>query len=157
MLTLTPSQLADLEAAATRHQHNRSWKRYQALILLAHGETFREVAKRLKCGESTVYRWVTLWRTEGVTGLEEGPHLGRARLFDCNADDTLDALLFTDPRDAGYRAMDWTVPLLLEELRARGWTVSEQTLRRSLKRLGYRWQRPRFVRETARTDPETID
>lgn len=150
-LTLTPAQRADLEDAAAHARQTRSWKRYQALLLLADGQTIAQVSTALACGQSTIYRWVAIWRAAGVERLAEGPHPGRTRRLDAGADGHLQALLGSDPQTHGHHTTGWTVPLLLGELAAAGRMVHEHTLRRTLKRLGYRWKRPQYV--LGRPDP----
>ena len=150
-LTLTPEQRAELEDAAAHARQTRSWKRYRALLLLADGQTIPHVCRTLACGQSTVYRWVAVWRTEGVKSLAEGPHRGRAHRLDAAAEQVVRDLLSADPQAQGHHATGWTVPLLLGELTRRGWVVHEHTLRRTLKRLGYRWKRPQYV--LGRPDP----
>lgn len=151
VLDLTPEQRADLEQAAAHARQARSWKRYQALLLLADGQTITQVCIALACGQSTVYRWLEVWRGEGVAGLVEGPHRGRAHRLDAAAESVVHALLGSDPQTSGHHATGWTVPLLLGELARQGWVVHEHTLRRTLKRLGYRWKRPQYV--LGRPDP----
>ena len=150
-LTLTPEQRTDLEDAAAHARQTRTWKRYQGLLLLGDGQTLAQVSTALACGQSTIYRWVARWREQGVGSLAEGPHLGRAHRLDAAAVAHLQALLGSDPQTHGHHATGWTVPLLLGELAAGGWVVHEHTLRRTLKRLGYRWKRPQYV--LGRPDP----
>ena len=150
-LHLTPEQRRDLEDAAAHARQTRTWKRYRALLLLADGLTYRQVAQTLGCAESSLYGWVAHWREQGVGSLAEGPHLGRARRLDAAAEQVLQALLESDPQQHGHQATGWTVPLLRTELATRGWLVANRTLRRTLKRLGYRWKRPQYV--LGRPDP----
>jgi hypothetical protein len=49
------------------------------------------------------------------------------------------------PQDLGYPSVEWTVPLLQEHLRDHGGSLSDETIRRRLRRLGYVWKRPRYV------------
>jgi transposase len=151
ILELTPEQRTDLEQAASTARQTRTWKRYQALLLLADGQSIAQVSTVLTCGQSTIYRWAAIWRDEGVTGLAEGPHRGRAHRLDAAADGHLQAVLGSDPQARGHHATGWTVPLLLGEMATAGWVVHEHTLRRTLKRLGYRWKRPQYV--LGRPDP----
>jgi transposase len=150
-LDLTPDQRAELERAAAAERHTRTWKRYRALLLLGDGLTFRQVAQTLGCAESSLYGWVARWREAGIVRLAEGPHQGRARRLDAAADQHLQALLAADPQAHGHAATGWTVPLLRTELARQGWVVADRTLRRTLKRLGYRWKRPQYV--LGRPDP----
>ena len=151
VLDLTREQRAELEDAAAHARQTRSWKRYQALLLLADGQTITQVSTALRCGQSTIYRWVALWREQGVKSLAEGPHSGRAHRLDAAAARLLQALLGSDPQTHGHHATGWTVPLLLGEMASAGWVVHGHTLRRTLKRLGYRWKRPQYV--LGRPDP----
>jgi len=154
-LVLTPEQRADLEAATAHARQTRTWKRYRALLLLAEGQTIAQVSTALACGQSTIYRWVAIWRAEGVERLAEGRHPGRTRRLDAAADAHLQALLESDPQTHGHHTTGWTVPLLLTALAAGGWVVHEHTLRRTLKRLGYRWKRPQYV--LGRPDPAYLE
>ncbi len=110
------------------------------------------VARSLKCTETSVYTWVAAWRTDGLVGVAEGVHPGKARRLDPAAETVLQTLLLEgDPHAYGYAATGWTVPLLQTELAKRGWEVAERTIRRTLHRLGWRWKRPKFV--LGRPDP----
>lgn len=155
LLTLTAKQRRDLEQAVTDARQTRTWKRYRALLLLADGQTIAQVSTALACGQSTIYRWVAIWRAAGVERLAEGRHPGRTRRLDAAADARLQALLDSDPQTHGHHTTGWTVPLLLSELAAEGWVVHEHTLRRTLKRLGYRWKRPQYV--LGRPDPAYLE
>lgn len=151
-IVLTNAQRADLETAVGTEQRTRSWKRYQALLLLAAGQPPAVVADHLRCGVSSVYHWVAVWRRDGVAGLAEGPHLGAARRVDAAGAALLAAVLASDPHVRGHRATGWTVPLLRTELAQAGYRVSERTVRRAVHRLGYRWKRPQYV--LGRPDPD---
>lgn len=150
ILEVTPEQRTDLEQAATAARQTRTWKRSRALLLLADGQTIPQDSTALDCGQSTIYRWVVTWREQGVAGLAEGPHRGRAPRLDA-ADPVIHALLGSEPQAHWHQATGWTVPLLLRELTTQGWEVHEHTLRRMRKRMGYRWTRPRYV--LGRLDP----
>jgi hypothetical protein len=101
ILELTPEQRTDLEQAASTARQTRTWKRYQALLLLADGQSIAQVSTVLTCGQSTIYRWAAIWRDEGVTGLAEGPHRGRAHRLDAAAAGHLQAVLGTIRKPAG--------------------------------------------------------
>jgi transposase len=65
----------------------------------------------------------------------------------------LGEILEQDPQEYGYQSHGWTVPLLLQHLESHeGMSLSGTTLRRTLRAMGYRWKRPRYV--LARKDPE---
>ncbi len=151
-VTLTPTDRAALEAAAAAEPRVRRWKRYQAILLRAEGQTVTAVAAALRCSVASVYAWTAAWRQAGVAGLQEGPHGGGKPKLGPEGEAVLKGRLAEDPQVHGYQATGWTVPLLQTELVQAGYAVGERTIRRALHRFGYRWKRPRYV--LGRPDPE---
>ncbi len=151
-LPLTQDERAALEAAQAQSVKVRHWRRFQAVLLRADGVPVATVAQTLKCTETSIYNWVAAWRAEGVTGVVEGVHPGKAHRLDPEAEALLDKLLAEgNPQVSGYTAAGWTVPLLRTELAKHGWEAAERTIRRTLHRLGWRWKRPKYV--LGRPDP----
>jgi transposase len=151
LVEVTDNDRAALEEALRGTRRVREWRRLQAVRLLAEGREAPEVAAVLGCSASSVYYWADDWREAGLAGLAEGPHAGRPRRLDAQAEAQVEQVLADDPQAHGYLATDWTVPLLRTELLQRGSALSERTLRRTLPRLGYRWKRPKYV--LGRPDP----
>jgi transposase len=149
--SLTDGQRAALGAAAAAEPRTRSWKRYQAVLLLAEGQAPAVVAHALRCSVASVYHWAARWRRYGLAGLAEGAHPGAARRLDTAGEAVLAELLEADPQAHGHQAAGWTVPLLRTELAAAGYPMSARTVRRAVHRLGYRWKRPQYV--LGRPDP----
>ena len=87
-----------------------------------------------------------------MRGLREGDHGGGRVKVDAAGEAVLEGLLASDPQTRGHQATGWTVPLLRTELARAGTAVGERTVRRALRRLGYRWKRPQYV--LGRTDPD---
>jgi transposase len=150
-LMLTVSERAALAAAQARERRVRHWRRYRALRLLADGQVPATVAAAVGCSERSLWYWLAAWRREGLAGLVETPHGGRARALDARADALVDRLLASDPQARGYHATGWTVPALQAELAAAGYAVGPRTIRRTLHRRGWRWKRPKYV--LGRPDP----
>ena len=150
-VTLTESQRAALAAAVQTERRTRTWKRYQAVLLLADGQRPAAAAQALRCSVGSVYHWAATWRQNGIAGLAEGPHPGLARRLDAAGEALLTGLLETDPQQRGFQATGWTVPLLGTALAQAGYPVRARTIRRTLHRLGYRWKRPQYV--LGRPDP----
>jgi len=152
VFTVTQEERAALEAAQQRSPKVRHWRRYQAVVLRADGLFVKDVARALGCTETSVYNWTAAWREGGVDGVAEGKHPGQARCLTREAEATLEALLTEgDPQAHGYAATGWTVPLLHTELGQQGSPAAARTIRRTLRRLGWRWKRPKFV--LGRPDP----
>ena len=152
-LTLKPKERAQLAEAASKQKRVRTWRRIRAIELLAEGRRPEAVAEALGCARSSVYAWAKAWREMGLWGLKEGSRSGRKRSLQGRAEVLLEELLKEgDPQKRGYRSSGWTVPMLKSELAKGGYVVSERTVRRTLKRLGFRWKRPKYV--LGRPDPD---
>ncbi len=152
-LTLKPKERTQLAQAASKEKRVRTWRRMRAIELLAEGRSPEAVAAALGCARSSVYAWAKAWREVGLWGLREGSRPGRRRSLEGQAEGLLEELLKeANPQRRGYRSSGWTVPLLRSELAKSGYVVSERTVRRTLKRLGFRWKRPKYV--LGRPDPD---
>ncbi len=152
-MTLEPKERVALAEAASEEKRVRNWRRMRAIELLAEGRKPETVAEVLGCARSSVYAWAKAWREMGLRGLREEPRSGRKRSLEGRAELLLEELLEEgDPQKRGYRSSGWTVPILKSELAKAGYVVSERTVRRTLKRLGFRWKRPKYV--LGRPDPE---
>ncbi len=152
-MMLDPRERAQLAEAASGEKRVRNWRRMRAIELLAEGRRPEAVAAALGCARASVYAWAKAWREMGLSGLQEGPRSGRKRSLERRAELLLEELLAEgNPQSRGYRSSSWTVPLLRSELAKAGYVVSERTVRRTLKRLGFRWKRPKYV--LGRPDPD---
>ena len=154
-IALSRAEWKELERAQHQERWVRNWKRYQAIRLLAQGQTPAEVAAAIGCQVSSVYNWVTVWRQQGSAGLHEEHHGGRARRMDAAGIRQVETFLATDPHVVGEQASEWTVPLLLTHVQQAGYLLSEHTLRRTLHQVGWRWKRPRY--ELGQPDPASVE
>lgn len=157
---LSSAQRRALEAELKRVSDAASFRRRLALLELEHGRTVTEVAQLLRVTRQAVYDWIDAFRRYGRPdphpllgdALNASALMGRPSKFTQELEDLLEALLDYSPRDLGYQAMRWTVPLLLEHLKAvEGTELSDSTLRRQLKRMKYDWKRSRY---TLAPDPQ---
>jgi transposase len=148
LLTLTDAERDHLRGLARRSDDRRAIHRALALLDLDAGSAPGDVAARLGVGRSTVYGWAARFRAErgALPSLRDRPRAGRPPATRRAAAEAAEAALASDPRAAGYRHTNWTVPLLVAHLRrSAGQDASATTMRRALHALGYRWKRPRFA------------
>ncbi|WZO98235.1 helix-turn-helix domain-containing protein (plasmid) [Isosphaeraceae bacterium EP7] len=148
LITLQPAEREHLRGLARHSDDRRVIHRALALLDLDSGQPPLAVAARLGVSRSTVYNWAGRFAKERdpSPSLGDRPRAGRPPAARRAAEESAEAALGTDPRAAGYRHTNWTVPLLLAHLnRASGQQASGTTMRRALHGLGYRWKRPRFV------------
>lgn len=151
-LALTSEERDTLAAAAARERRVRVWRRYQAVLLVGDGQHPEAVATAVGCSRASIYNWVAAWRRAGVAGLDEAPHVPPLPAHTIPLEALLTALLRDDPQTHGHHATGWTVPLLHGEVQRAGHRVSEHTVRRVVRRLGWRWKRPKYV--IGRPDPQ---
>lgn len=150
-LILSDSERAALTDAVARERRVRRWRRYQAVLLVADGKRPEEAATSLGCSRASVYSWLAAWRDHGLAGVREAPHPPPISAHTALLETLLTALLADDPQRHGHHTTGWTVPLLHGEAGAGGILVSEHTVRRAVRRLGWRWKRPKYV--LGRPDP----
>jgi transposase len=143
----TGHQRRHLRRAMQQAASARLFRRLQAVLGVAQGESAAWAAQGAGVDRSTVHRWVERYRqSHRVEDLIDVPHLGRPRQADELDEALLAEVLAEDPHQHGLLATSWTVPLLAAHLsEAYGCVVSERTLRRRLHEYGWRWKRPRYV------------
>ena len=131
-----------------RRTHDVRWyRRLLAILEYDRGEPIADIARRLCVSRKSIHAWLARFREQRcVAALCDVPRPGRPARTDETFDVVLRTLLILSPESCGYRAMHWTVRLLRDQLRKNlEQDYSDDTIRRSLHRLGYVWKRPRYV------------
>jgi transposase len=146
---LHASQRGRLEEVVRHPADARQLKRAQALLWVDAGESVGEVAHRLRVTRQSIYNWLDrIPHREGSVAkrLRDAPRSGRPRAKSDVVDPVVALLLRSDPEQYGYCATGWTNALLRSFLRTQcALKVSHQTVRKAIRRAGYRWKRPRYV------------
>lgn len=143
----TRSDRRRLAKALAQTRLARVYRRLEALLLVAEGQSVSEAARRVRSNRTSVHRWINEYvRTRDPAVLEDRARSGRPRTAPALSAECIRAALQQDPQALGYRATTWTVPLLATYLSDQlGCPVRQRTLRRRLHAWGYRWKRPRHV------------
>ena len=125
----------------------RLFRRIQAVLQVAEGCSVSEAARQAGVDRTSLHRWVNRYRrNQQVEDLADAVRSGRPREAADLDPELVAEILAQDPRQLGYGATTWTVPLLTTHLREEwGGPVSERTVRRRLHEFDYRWKRPRYV------------
>ena len=125
----------------------RTYRRLQAVLLVARGHPVGEVARSTAAKPAAIYDWVRRYlRTHQPDSLGDAPRPGRPRAAPAITAARIVRQFRRDPLRLGYATTGWTVPLLAEHLgRTYGCPISARTLRRRMRALGLRWKRPRYV------------
>src|SRR5690348_15022249 len=146
---LTAAQRRRLERELAVTRDAAFFRRAFALLELDAGRPLEGVARQLRVSARSVYRWIERYRAHASPdGLRHQPGQGRPLRWDERLEELLPAVLARCPRDFGYLATGWTIPLLRQVLaqgRPDESILSEDTLRRRLHERGYVWKRFRYV------------
>lgn len=136
-----------LTKALKQVEDARSYRRLQAVLLVADGRDIKEVAQLSGTSLQTIYNWVKLYlKQHQPQSLFDASRSGRPRSARAVTDRRILCELDCDPLHLGYNTTVWTVPVLATHLSQRyGCEISPHTLRRRMKHLGLRWKRPRYV------------
>jgi transposase len=145
-LNLTSWQRQRLRRQLSDAEDVRLFRRTLAILEFDHGRSAADVARMLGVTRQAIYNWVEAYtRDRDPAALEDRRGRVGFPLLDEDAEHFLESLLGISPQEAGYPHASWTVPLLLEALEiATGQRVSDDTVRRALRRLGFVWKRPRY-------------
>jgi transposase len=140
----------------TRQEVGRVAMRAHIVLLSARGYTVPEIVKIHNTSNTTVYKWFDRFDAQGPEGLYDRPRAGRPPKVTDEVKETLEETLDDPPTHQGYTFTVWTVALLREHIESElGVQVCEDTTRRTLHQLGFRWRRPRWAAE--REDPQAAE
>jgi transposase len=144
---VTPLRRRALERQLKSATDARVYRRILAVLEVARGHPVADVARSLGVTRQGVHNWLAAYaRDLDPLTLADAPRSGRPPLWTAVLRDAVRGALDQPPDRLGYRATDWTVPLLREHLAGRtGVRPSGTALRRWLHALGYAWKRPRYV------------
>jgi transposase len=136
---------------ARLHSTHDEWtsRRIQALLALDDGERVATVARMVRVGRMTVYRWIREFRApHNALFLVDRRGEGRPRVLGGQLARYLRAALNRTPLRYGFCRSEWTIPLLLEWVHYQtGQWVGQRTIQRELHAMGYVWKRARYVLE----------
>lgn len=139
------SQRRRIERIARKSRDAKHREKCRAVLWSEGGKSMKEIAALLGSHRATVGRWLADFRRFGEAGLEPKPSPGRPPLIDEEAAAALEQALSVNPRDLGYPFTRWTTETLTEHLyRVVHVRVHPETMRRTLKRMGWRFNRPKL-------------
>jgi transposase len=152
-LNLTGRERRRLEECLQATRELCVYRRALALLKVDRGIPIVEIASDLLLPTSTIYRWLIAYaQTRDVASLADGRHENRTRpkFWSDEAERVLAQALQASPDALGYKAVNWTVPLLCVYIeKICGQKPSDRQVRQRLPELDYVWKKPRHaLRET---------
>jgi len=113
------------------------------VLLNADGESAVKISGRLNRNPHTVRFWLKRYLAEGVEGLQRKKASGRPSDKRKECIQVIKKVLPQSPQKFKYQDSVWSIPLIRDYLKtAHKIEVSEDTLTRGLKDLGYSYKRP---------------
>jgi len=152
-LVLTQRQRERLQRQLKEAKDSRVVRRTMAILEYDQGMPITHIATALGVDRRSIHRWLAAYlENHDPMVLWDEQRSGRPRRWTEEYAKRLDELMQSSPESLGYYAVNWTVPLLQEQLeRETGQWFSDETIRRGLRQLHYAWKRPRYV---LRPDPD---
>jgi transposase len=152
----TATDRCRLLGALRRTGDVRTYRRLQAVLWVAQGQSIPQVAHHTQTRPWVIYSWVRRYRkNHRPEALVDAPRSGRPQAAPAITDARIRREVRRDPFQLGYNTTTWTVSLLAEHLFQKyRCAISVRPLRRRMRSLGLRWKRPRYVYATK--DPHRI-
>ena len=121
------------------------YRRTQAVHFSSEGLKVQQIAEIVGRSRISVTRWLHAFDRRGLLALWPGKSTGRPPKADSDFQAALVEAVEQNPRDLGYAFTRWSADLLTEHLRRKLHVdISSSTVYKSLKRLGYRYGRPKL-------------
>ena len=111
----------------------RIFKRLQSVKLNAQGYSIPQISEVLEVHYNSVYRWITAYEKEGVSGLKDDPISGRPPILTAADKQRVEAFIRATPQQPKV-----VLARVEEEL---GKSISRDTLKRTLKSLDHTYRR----------------
>ena len=138
-----------------RSEESRYDHRLHGLLLVAAGQSCRQVAELFGEDDTTVQRWIHRFEQGGLDALREGERAGRPRTLDAPQWRMLQADLRKTPRDFGLGTTLWDGPALCEHLKRRyGVELGVRQCQRLFRQAGFRLRKLRS--QVAESDPPKV-
>lgn len=125
------------------------------VLLSAAGKSPPEIAVQLKRNAITIRLWLTRYAEAGIAGLKTKKQPGRPAKKALFIDEQLKILLSKSPQDYGYHEAGWQINLLRDWFKKQGCTACDNTLVKSLNKLGFVYKR--FSKTLPKDAPSRIE
>jgi len=129
------------------------------VIMSAEGHSPIKIAEALKRNPHTVRKWLKQYGKDRENGLQRQYSPGRPNNARKQVKNTIEQILEKSPLEFGYQESLWTVDLMVHYLHnQKGFAVSDDTVTRALKEMGYTYKRPgKRVGDNAPTKEEKFE
>jgi len=150
----------EIREAALKAEHPRTRERLLALYEITQGSNATQVGKKTARNHQTIMKWVHRYNSEGIEALTFKQTGGRPPLFSKKVEEGLDKTIRTALEIAATapqkRVVEpeprWTLKRLVKWVKEKFQIdCSRDTLRKTLKKLGFSWKKARKLLNKAKT------
>jgi transposase len=124
-----------------RGQKSNIGERAHYVLLSDTGKSVSEIAQHLSRNGHTVRLWLKRYLEEGITGLKTKKPPGRPAKKAPAIELQVQELLDKSPQDYGYQEAGWHINLLRDWFSKQGINACDNTIVKSLNKLGYVYKR----------------
>jgi transposase len=124
-----------------RGQKSNIGERAHYVLLSDAGKSVSEIAKHLSRNSHTVRLWLKRYLEEGISGLKTKKPPGRPAKKAPAIELQIQELLDKSPQDYGYQEAGWQINLLRDWFSKQGINACDNTIVKSLNKLGYVYKR----------------
>ena len=154
--SLSRAERKAIQKLRNRPPNVEVYRRTQAVYFSSKGLKAQQIAEIVGRSRISVTRWLHEFEKHGLAALWPGKSTGRPPKADADFQTALVGAIEQNPQDLGYPFTRWSVDLLAEHLRRKLHVdISCSTVYNSLKRLGYRYGRPKLDLKH-RQDPKDV-
>lgn len=124
-----------------RDQKSNIGERAHYILLSDTGKSVPEIAKHLSRNGHTIRLWLKRYLEEGIPGLKTKKQPGRPAKKALAIESQVQELLNKSPKDYGYQEAGWQLNLLRDWFAKQGIHACDNTIVKSLNKLGYVYKR----------------
>lgn len=138
-----------------RNKNSNVVERAHYVLLCNEGKSVPEIATHLNRNRHTVRLWLKRYEKEGIAGLTNQKNPGRPAKKAPAIESQLETLLSQSPQAYGYQEAGWQLNLLRDWFKKQGVEACDNTLVKSLNKLGYVYKR--FSKTMPANSPSSIE
>lgn len=156
-IRLSPQSAAQIEALEKLYHTSKDGRLRQRaqmmLLAIEKGMVAAEIAGIVRLNEESVRQWLKRYEAEGIEGLSDKPRAGAEPIVTADYQAKLETVVRQRPRSLEQPFSLWTCQRLADYLAEEtGIRISDETVRRYLKRIGIVLSRPQH--KVSSPDPE---
>jgi transposase len=145
---LSEEQAVRLRVELKQSHRSKVYRRAAGLLAASQGTAVSSIASLLGVTRQTVYNWIASYSED--KNLNDAPRSGRPSLMTEEIDASIVNALATTPETFGYSSSRWSASILRTHVGSLlPHEISDETLRRRLRRIGYSWKGGRYVLQAA--------